>query len=138
MKKLTTSTGEQTIRIIPRVYPDEISLTLRDDSTNEEVSYTIESLQWEYINDDSNLADYTWETTKGMYIENGYLYITNNYALVENRYYDLEIVSAGEVIYKDKVFCTNQDTDQNTNNYYSVNDGVYVTQNSYDNDYIII
>lgn len=138
MKKLTTSTGEQTIRIIPRVYPDEISLTLRDDSTNEEVSYTIESLQWEYINDDWNLADYTWETTKGMYIENGYLYITNNYALVENRYYDLEIVSAGEVIYKDKVFCTNQDTDQNTNNYYSVNDGVYVTQNSYDNDYIII
>ena len=73
-----------------------------------------------------------------MYIENGYLYITNNYALVENRYYDLEIVSAGEVIYKDKVFCTDQDTDQNTNNYYSVNDGVYVTQNSYDNDYIII
>lgn len=138
MKKLTTSTGEQTIRIIPRVYPDEITLTLRDDSTNDEVSYTIESLQWEYINDDWNLADYTWETTKGMYIENGYLYITNNYALVENRFYDLEIVSAGEVIYKDKVFCTDQTIDQETNNYYSVNDGVYVTQNSYDNDYIII
>ena len=138
MKKLTTSTGEQTIRIIPRVYPDEITLTLRDDSTNEEVSYTIESLQWEYINDDWNLADYTWETTKGMYVADGYLYISNNYALVEGRYYDLKIVSAGEVIYKDKVFCTDQTIDQETNNYYSVNDGQYVTENSYDNDYIII
>jgi hypothetical protein len=138
MKKLTTSVGEQTIRIIPRVYPDEITLTLRDDSTNTSVSYTIESLQWEYINDDWNLADYTWETTKGMYVEDGYLYITNNYALIEGRFYDLTIVSSGEVIYKDKVFCTDQTVDQDTNNYYSVNDGVYTTENTYDNDYIII
>ena len=138
MKKLTTSVGEQTIRIIPRVYPDEITLTLRDDSTNTSVSYTIESLQWENINDDWNLADYTWETTKGMYVEDGYLYITNNYALVEGRFYDLTIASSGEVIYKDKVFCTDQTVDQDTNNYYSVNDSVYTTENSYDNDYIII
>lgn len=138
MKKLTTSIGEQTIRIIPRAYPDEITLTLRDDSTNTSVSYTIESLRWENINDDWNLADYTWETTKGMYVENGYLYITNNYALVEGRFYDLTIASSGEVIYKDKVFCTDQTVDQDTNSYYSVNDSVYTTENSYDNDYIII
>lgn len=138
MKKLTTSTGEQTIRIIPRSYPDEITLTLRDDSTNTSVSYTIENNQWEYLNDEWQLADYTWETTKGMYIQDGYLYITNNYALIEGRFYDLTIVSAGEVIYKDKVFCTDQTIDQDTNSYYSVNDSVYTTENSYDNDYIII
>ena len=138
MKKLTTSTGEQTIRIIPRVYPDEITLTLRDDSTNTSVSYTIENNQWEYLNDEWQLSYYTWETTKGMYIQDGYLYITNNYALVEGRFYDLTIVSAGEVIYKDKVFCTDQTIDQDTNSYYSVNDSVYTTENSYDNDYIII
>ena len=44
----------------------------------------------------------------------------------------------GTIIYKDKIFCTDQAIDQSVNNYYSVNKDVYKEETSYDNDYIII
>ena len=130
---LTTSTSEQTFRVIPRSYPDEITITLRDDSTNETTSTVIESLEWDNNNDFWQLADYDWNFTGGIFIEDGYLVITNTFALTENRFYDLTITSESSVIYRDKVFCTDQ-----TISDYSVNDGVYTTENTYDNDYIII
>ena len=141
MKILNTSTGEQIIRIIPRYYPDEISLTLRDDSTNIETIYAVENLEWDNYNDVWQLADINWDgagSTASFFEENGYLVISNQYSLVEGRYYDLTIKDGSFVIYKDKIFCTDQDIDQDTNDYYSVNKDVYVTENSYDNDYIII
>lgn len=117
MKILTTSTGEQTIRIIPRSYPDNITLILRDDSTNEVDTY-------------SDIVPTT---------DNGYLVISNEYNLLEGRFYDLTIKNqSNQIIYKDKIFCTDQTIDQETNNYYSVNEGVYTTENSYDNEYIIL
>ena len=64
--------------------------------------------------------------------------INNQYNLVEGRFYDLTIKEGSVVIYKDKIFCTDQTIDQETNNYYSINENVYTTENSYDNDYIII
>ena len=130
---LTTSTSEQTFRVIPRSYPDEITITLRDDSTNETTSTVIESLEWDNNNDFWQLADYDWNFTGGIVIEDGYLIISNTFALTENRFYDLTITSGSSVIYRDKVFCTDQ-----TISDYSVNDGVYTTENTYDNDYIII
>ena len=45
---------------------------------------------------------------------------------------------SGATIYKDKVFCTDQTINQANNNYYSVNSGEYTTENSFDNDYIIL
>lgn len=138
MKILTTSTGEQTIRIIPRSYPDEISLILRDDSTNTETIYTVESLEWENNNDQWQLANYNWNETGGFFEENGYLVINNEYNLVEGRYYDLTIKEGNNVLYKDKIFCTDQTIDQETDNYYTVNENVYTEETSYDNDYIII
>lgn len=130
---LTTSTSEQTFRVIPRSSPDEITITLRNDSTNEVDTYVIESLEWDNNNDFWQLADYNWNFTGGFYEENGYLVISNVFALTENRFYDLTIISESSVIYRDKVFCTDQ-----TISDYSVNDGVYTTENTYDNDYIII
>jgi len=130
---LTTSTSEQTFRVIPRIYPDEITVTLRDDSTNEATSTVIESLEWDNNNDFWQLADYDWNFTGGVVIENGYLVISNTFALTENRFYDLTITDGSNVIYKDKVFCTDQGISD-----YSVNDGVYTTENTYDNEYIII
>ncbi len=138
MKILTTSTGEQTLRIIPRSYPDEISLVLRDDSTNTEEIYVIENLEWDNNNDQWQLADYDWNETGGFNEEDGYLVIRNEFSLIEGRYYDLTITDGTNVIYKDKIFCTDQTIDQDTNNYYSVNEGVYTTEDSYDNEYIII
>lgn len=139
MKILTTSTGEQTIRIIPRSYPDDITLILRDDSTNTEVIYTIDSMEWENTDEVWQAVDLNWNDAGGYFEEDGYLVISNEYNLLEGRFYDLTIKNElDQVIYKDKIFCTDQTIDQETNNYYSVNEGVYTTENSYDNEYIIL
>jgi len=139
MKILTTSTGEQTIRIIPRSYPDDITLILRDDSTNTEVIYTIDSMEWENTDEVWQSVDLNWNDAGGYFEEDGYLVISNEYNLLEGRFYDLTIKNElDQVIYKDKIFCTDQTIDQDTNNYYSVNEGVYTTENSYDNEYIIL
>lgn len=138
MKILTTSTGEQTIRIIPRSYPDDVTLILRDDSTNEITTYTLDSMEWENTDEVWNAVDLNWNDAGGYFEEDGYLVINNQYNLVEGRFYDLTIKEGSVVIYKDKIFCTDQTIDQETNNYYSINENVYTTEDSYDNDYIII
>lgn len=130
---LTTSTAEQTIRIIPRQYPDDVTLILRDDSTNTEVTYTLESMEWENTDEVWETVDMNWNSAGGYYEDKGYLVIQNEYALTENRFYDLTIKEGSSVIYKDKIFCTDQTIAD-----YSVNNGEYVTEDSYDNDYIII
>lgn len=131
---LTTSTSEQTIRVIPRSYPADIVLVLRDEITNEVTNYAIEDPTWNINNDDWQLADYNWQFS-GFSEDKGYLVINNSFALVENHFYELTIKNASNsnIIYRDKIFCTDQ-----TISDYSVNDGVYTTENSYDNDYIVI
>ena len=115
MIHLTTSTDAQTIKIIPRSYASNVSMILRDDSTNADVTYSVST------------------TT-----DKNYLVLSQALSLTEGRFYDLTIKEGTSVIYKDKVFCTDQTVDQDTNNYYSVNDGEYTIDTSYDNDYIIL
>tara|TARA_B100000925_G_C21958459_1_gene452257 strand:- start:185 stop:532 length:348 start_codon:yes stop_codon:yes gene_type:complete len=115
MIKLTTSTDAQTIKVIPRSYATNVSLIFRDDSTNTSVTYTSSAT-----------------TNKN------HLVISQALALKEGRFYDLTIKEGTSVIYKDKVFCTDQTVDQDTNNYYTVNQGEYTTETTYDNDYIIL
>ena len=115
MIHLTTSTDAQTVRVIPRSYATNVSLVLRDDSTNAEVTYNLSA------------------TT-----DKNYLVLSQAFSLTEGRFYDLTIKEGSSVIYKDKVFCTDQTVDQDTNSYYSVNDGEYTSDTSYDNDYIIL
>ena len=44
-----------------------------------------------------------------------------------------------ERIYKDRIFCTDQDIDQlNDNDHYEINKGQFTTNNSYDNEYIVV
>ena len=115
MKHLTTSTDAQIVKIIPRSYVSNATLKLRDDSTNTEVSYSVTP------------------TTDG-----NYLVISNSYALVEGRFYDLTLLDGTEVIYKDKVFCTDQTISQPNNDYYTVNKDVYKSDTSFDNEFIIL
>lgn len=115
MKHLTTSDNAQTVLFIPREYVTTADLVLRDDSTNVETTEAV------------TLG------TSGEYAS-----LSHIFDLKEGRYYDLRIVSEGNVIYRDKIFCTDQDIDQDTNDYYTVNKDQYTTEDSYDNDYIII
>ena len=133
---LTTSTDTQTIRIIPRDYPIQVTLRLRDESTNEVIEYIIGGAVnvWNVIPTIWQLTNFNWNSPPdGLFNDNGYLIIPNRYNLKENRFYELTILDYSGVIYKDKIFCTDQEVDS-----YSVNDGVYETEKSYDNEYIII
>jgi len=110
MKILSTSTGDQTFKVIPRSYPASVTLKLRDDSTGTETTYSITPTY-----------------------EKGKMTITQAFSLQENRYYDLTILDVLDVIYKDKVFCTDQ-----TISTYSVNKNQYTEDSTYDNGYIVI
>ena len=116
MIHLTTSASTQTLKIIPRSYASSVSMILRDDSTNTSTTY-------------SSISTST---------DKNYLVISQALSpvLVEGRFYDLTIKEGSNVIYKDKVFCTDQ-----TISSYSVNSGEYTVPTGndvFDNDYIVI
>lgn len=114
MKVLTTSTDAQTLKVIPRKYVGNVTLKLRDDSTNEVTTASVNTV-----------------------IEKDYLNITYAFNLKEGRYYDLTLLNGNEVIYLDKIFCTDQTINQDTNSYYSVNKDEYVSKSG-NNDYIVL
>jgi len=120
MKVLIPSDSTQTFKIIPRVYSLSITLKLRDDSTNDVATIL------------------TTATKVGNYLQ-----IEDTFNLKENRFYDLKVytgqgsVTDLDIIYKDKIFCTSQDIDQNENEKYTVNKDEYVSKGG-NNDYIII
>ena len=153
MKVLSTSTEPQTSKVIPRVFTNSIVLKLRDDSTNDKVSFILPET---IINKD-------------------YLEISNIFSLKEGRFYDLTVykvngsygqfkerviadsgtfvnntclynfldaqnlinTSSLDIIYLDKIFCTDQAINQDTNDYYSVNKDEYVSKSG-NNDYIVL
>lgn len=125
MIHLIPSVSNQTIKILPREYTTSIVLLLRDDSTNSE----------------------TYLELPTSVINGNYLDITSIFTLTEGRFYDLVVykVELGyvlanltelDVIYKDKIFCTAQDLDQNTNTFYTPNESEYIEQSA-NNDFII-
>ena len=140
---LNTSANPQALSVIPREYTDAFSVSIRDDSTNVIKYY-----------------DITSAVTSGNYLN---FNLTFNPLLVENHFYDLRLYidynywntnySFGNLyhkkwnldseqiddIYKDRIFCTNQDVDQlNKNDHYEINKGQYTTYDGYDNTYIVI
>jgi len=153
MKHLLPTTNTQTLNIIPRVYSVNVIIKLRDDSTDNEVSFVLPSAV----------------------INKNYLELSTALSLKEGRFYDLKVydlkvsyksfkervVSLGgtfedntclltflqsdelleatdlDIIYRDKIFCTDQSTNQSNNEHYTVNKDVYKEQNG-NNDFIIL
>ena len=64
-------------------------------------------------------------------INSYYNTITATFNIKENHFYILELKQNSDIVFKDKVFCTNQAV-----SIYSVNTGQYTT-NSSNNDYIL-
>jgi len=120
MKHLLPTTNAQTIKIIPRVYSTSVTIKLRDDSTNNETTILPSAI-----------------------INKNYVELTNVFTLVEGRFYDLKVyngqgsVTEADIIYRDKIFCTAQSTNQSNNEHYTVNKDVY-KEKSGNNDFIIL
>lgn len=110
MKILTTSTGTQTLSIIPRFYAPTINYKIVNEESKVEVDVT-------------GIATTT---------TSGFLTFDSTYSLNEDTFYELWVYNNanGEIIYRDKIFCTDQ-------TYYSINNTEYTEDTTYDNEYLI-
>lgn len=115
--KIIGTSGTKTFKVIPRQYVDgEVTLKLTNESTRAVVTVTATA---------STVRDYmSFNAVFG--------------TLKKDVFYNMDVLISGAVVYKDKVFCTDQTIDQSSNDYYNINENEYTTENSYDNDYIII
>ena len=139
MHILTTSTDSQSIDVIPRrSVSGVISLFVRNESTNDVTTYTGDFV-WSIYDTTYNLSSIEWQGSdlSGSQGET-YLEITNKFDLTESNYYTFTISDSVGELYKGVIFCTDQTVDQDTNSYYTVNEGEYVSSTTFDNDYIIL
>ena len=131
MKIMTTSATGQTLKVIPRQFSSVNNIVVRDNSTNESYTYT-------NINTSFSANNYISIINQG----SGYVDSNSNSILKEGRYYDLSVFgNSSTLLYKDKIFVTDQTINQANNNYYDINSGEYTTDSQAamnDNDYIII
>ena len=121
---LTTSAASQLLSVIPRKYTSiPFKMSIRDDSTNITVIYTIAAA-----------------TTVGNYLQFNQAF---NPVLVENHFYDIHLYTETgsgykEDIFKDRIFCTDQDVNQlNENAHYKLNEGQYTHYNGFNNTYTV-
>ncbi len=123
----TTATNQFTI--IPRDYVTSAYMTIRDDSTNVTVDYTL-------VPRVDGVGNIRIENDR--YI----IYYSEYENLVEGHFYDLTLYSdyeRGIVIFKDRVFCTAQKGDIiRDNDFYKVNKDQYTEYDGFNNDYIVI
>lgn len=97
----------QSLKFIPRQY-SATAIVLVNEMTNE--STTISS---------------------DFYVDGYYLYTTATFDLKEGNFYTLSILDNTDVVYKDKIFCTNQVIAD-----YTINNGEYIA-NATNNDFIV-
>tara|TARA_R110000822_G_scaffold18253_2_gene60478 strand:+ start:145 stop:495 length:351 start_codon:yes stop_codon:yes gene_type:complete len=116
MQVIQTS-GNKTFNVIPRVFTvGDLTVTITSESTNTPVSVVSAS------------------SINGNFLQFASVFGT----LVEGQFYILNVSNGSEIIYKDKVFCTNQTINQTSNDYYTINKNQYVSEDSASNEYIII
>lgn len=110
---LEESSSSQTFSFIPRSYTEGTLYTIKitNETTNKEVLSTTST--------SFTSVDY-------------YYQYSNTFSLKEDTFYTLEITDSSGVVYRDKIFCTNQ-----TVSSYSINNDAY-TVNSDDNEFILI
>ena len=112
---LQNTSSSQTINFIPREY-----------ETSGSNIYNIS-----IINETTNKSVYDVDTNSFTALDYYYQY-SAVFTLVEDTFYTLTIKKSGNVIYKDKIFCTNQ-----TVSTYSVNNNEYEEQET-TNEFIVL
>lgn len=110
---LQKSDSSQTFNFIPRSY-------------TEGTTYTIK-----ITNETTNTEVYSDTSTSFVSVDYYYQY-SDTFSLKEDTMYNLEIKAGDELIFRDRIFCTNQNVFT-----YSVNNNQY-TENSNDNDFIVL
>ena len=110
---LEESNSSQTFNFIPREYTS---------GTN----YTI------IIKDELKNTEAFNDTSTSFTAVDYYYSYSNTFSLKEDNTYTLEIKDGSKVVYRDKIYCTNQ-----TVSSYSINNSVY-TERTSDNEFIVL
>ena len=139
---LTTSTLARAFKVIPREYGAQFTLSLRDDSTNVTQTYEVTTgvTSGNYLTFDQAFSPVLVEGhfyDIKLYSDPNFW--NTNYFLWElyNEFWNIDTTNIVDIL-KDRIFCTDQEIDQMDNLYYELNKGQYITDNSYNNDYIVI
>ena len=119
--KIVSVSQTQTFKYIPRVFATEtLTYVVTDEQTNKFETITAPTVQ------DSNKNYLLATMTFG----------SSNAPFREAHFYTLEVTKSDDtLVYRDKLFCTNQTTQQSE---YDVNKDVYETNDTHDNDYIVL
>lgn len=117
-------------RCVPREYVDNAFMTIRDDSTNVSVDYIL-------VPRVSGVGNIEIDKDKFNVYNSTY---TN---MVEGHFYDMTIYTDDTkevVIYKDRIFCTEQKNNiiSDPNYFYKINKDQYQEYDGFNNDYIVI
>lgn len=117
--KIVSVSQTQSFKYIPRAeYTTQtFTYTVKDEQTNKYESTTAST------------------TVNKNYMEATMTFGSTNAPFREGHFYTLEVTSGDTLIYRDKIFCTDQVTEQSK---YNVNKDVYTTNDTYNNDYIVL
>jgi len=138
MKVLKPTTDTQSIKVIPRNYILTTSVELRDDQTNESITYTptvVKDNDYLVYSDSYTLVeghfyDFLVQNDFDRWDQN-----TDFFNLSDNTWNDLNFRIEKNVV--DKIFCTEQEIDQAEQKEYTINKGIYKSDTSFDKEYII-
>ena len=134
MKVLTTSGSAQTFKVIPREYVTTATAVLTDDSTNTVKTYS--SINCTTSNNHLSVPiTFSPVLVEGHFYDirfyTDYNYWNTNYQLWENdnSFWNIDRTTDA-TIYRDRIFCTDQEIDQKEDQYYDLNLNVYKTFNA--------
>lgn len=118
--KIVSVSQTQTFTFIPRVFANEtLTYVVTDEQTNKSETITAST------------------SKSGNYITATMTFGSSNAPFREAHFYTLEVTkSDGTLVYRDKLFCTDQTPV--TQSRYDVNENVYETNDTFDNDYIVL
>jgi hypothetical protein len=106
-------------------------IILKEQATSQNLYATIDGSEADAIvlrDEETN----TEETIECVFSIDKYYAVTNLvFPIIENKFYNLTILNGTDVVYRDKIFCTNQIIEE-----FSINKNVY-TQRTSDNEFII-
>jgi hypothetical protein len=111
MHILTTSTESQSIKIVPRKDATSPTLSLTDKTKRTTSTVSVSKT------DDGDL-----------------MVLSGSFSLKEGSQYSFKVKDGSDELYKGIIFCTDQTDFDN----YFINKDEYVTQDSYDNDFVIL
>ena len=111
MHILQVSESSQSIVIIPRSFPESVTLQLIDESKNTTAtpSVTVSS-------------------------SDGFMTIVGTFSFTNGRFYGLKVLDGSTLIYRDRVFVTSQTEFDK----YTVNQNIYTEEESYNNEFILL